>query len=957
MARDPRHLLGGAEFEAFEGLSAPARRDLLKAMGASLGLAGLAGCTPRADERALPYVEAPEFVTPGTAKFYATAVTLNGYAQPVLGKTYAGRPVKLEGLPAHPCSGGATDAFTQAALLGLYDPSRSQAPRFMGRPGAWEAFDTAASANAARLDRTGGEGLRLLTGAQTSPTFARQWAALQTRWPKARWHAFEAAGDDGALQASQLAFGRPLDARLALDQAEAVVAFDADFLDPGPRQTLHAGLWAQRRRAFQNGQGGSRLWMAEPTPSLTGAVADHRLQARHLRIPPLVQALAAALGAGGAGPALTPGERAWIDAAATALRQAGPAGLVVVGARHPAEVQALGFALTVRIGGLGRTLSFAEPAALAPPDGARSLEVLVADMAAGRVDTLAVIEANPVYAAGGPAFAAAMARVRLRLHAGLHYDETARLCHWHAPVQHDLERWSDARSVDGLAAVIQPLIRPFYEVRSPHAILANLQGDLAADGHDLVQATWREAWRDGDDAAFQARWRDTLHSGFVADSAPAAAAAATPVTPSISLPADAGGLSVVFRPDASVWDGRFAANAWLQELPRPLSKLTWGNAVAVSPALARREGLKNGDVVRVAAGGRSLDAPIWITPGQERDTLTLFLGYGRQPADRSGKAQGYDAYPLRGPGAAWALAGVALARTGETAAMATSQLYGDLGEFDFVRSVAPSEAATLRVGPPTAEQAPSFYPKRSDPGPQWGMSIDTDLCIGCNACVTACDAENNIPMVGKTLVAQGREMHWLRIDRYYEGPEDDPAIAFQPVPCMHCEDAPCEAGCPVNATVHSPDGLNLQVYNRCIGTRTCSSYCPYKVRHFNWFDFTSADAPELRAARNPNVTVRSRGVMEKCTYCIQRISAARIKAEEAGRPIAEGEVVTACQQVCPTQAIVFGDVADPASAVSRRKGLKRDYSLLEEVNTRPRTTYLARVDADGARPPHPKAKS
>jgi Fe-S-cluster-containing dehydrogenase component len=583
-----------------------------------------------------------------------------------------------------------------------------------------------------------------------------------------------------------------------------------------------------------------------------------------------------------------------------------------------------------------------EPVTLTPPDGAASFAVLAADMAAGKVGVLLILDANPAYAAPADSgFIAALAKVPLSVHAGLHRDETARRCHWHAPLEHDLETWSDGRAVDGTASLIQPLVQPFYAVRSRHVILENLLGRQGVDGRDVVAQTWRDSWA-GD---FDARWTQALRQGFI-DGSAAAEVKASPVSraaPDEMVASEE--LELIFRPDPSVWDGRFANNPWLQELPKPLNTVTWDNILAISPALAREHGLANGDLARVTVGGRTLDAACWITPGQARQTLTAFLGYGRWLPDQVGDGHGYDAYPMRTTAQPWRVGGVTLAKANGKVRLASTQSDQALGgDQDLVRTVARDQATAAK---PPKHQALSFYPQNTRDNkvtsPSWGMSIDTDLCIGCNACVTACDAENNIAMVGKTMVAEGRQMHWLRVDHYYEGGVDAPTDHFQPVPCMHCEEAPCEIGCPVGATVHSPDGLNLQVYNRCIGTRTCSSYCPYKVRRFNWFDLTGKDSPEQQAQRNPNVTVRSRGVMEKCTYCIQRISAARIEAKIEGREIADGEVKTACQQTCPTDAIVFGDVTDPKSAVSVRKAVARDYVLLEEENTRPRTSYLARI--------------
>jgi molybdopterin-containing oxidoreductase family iron-sulfur binding subunit len=925
---------------ASSGVSGPGRRQVLQAMAASLGLAGLAACSDQPDEQALPYVRMPENLTPGQPRHYATAVVgPGGYAQPVLAETHVGRPTKLEGLPGHPACEGAADAFTQAALLGLYDPGRSQQPRLRGQPSDWGAFDRAMTANARRLDAVQGEGFRLLTGPQTSPTFARRWAALQAKWPKARWHVFEPVREEERLAAATQVFGRPLQVLPRLDRADVVVSLGGDLLGPGPRQVFNARRWGARRRAYQAGQGDCRLFVAEATPSLTGAKAQHRLAVPDGRIGLLAQALAAALGLGAAAPSLTAREAAWASAAARALAGARGRGLVWVGGRQPVEVQALGLWLNARLGAAGATMTLAEPIQLAPADGSQSFPRLVADLAAGHVDTLLVLDCNPAYAAPADSgFRAAVAKAPTRIHAGLHYDETAALCAWHAPLEHDLETWGDARAVDGTVSLVQPLVRPFYAVRSRHVLLEAVQGRLDANARDLVAKTWRDAWGE----AFETRWAEALGAGFVKDSAAAAVTVpAAGEAPALSSTPASEALELIVRPDPCVWDGRFAGNPWLQELPKPLNKVTWENVLAISPALARELSVQNGDVVRVAAGGRALEAPCWITPGQARRTLTAFLGYGRRAPHHLAEGLGYDANALPGPVGAARLAPVTVARTGVRRTLATTQLHQSGGD-GFVRTVTRKAPAPPKTRPP----APSLYPDKPYDSPSWGMSIDTDLCIGCNACVTACDAENNIAMVGRDEVAKGRAMHWLRIDHYADGDPEAPGEAFQPVPCMHCEQAPCEMGCPVNATVHSPDGLNLQVYNRCIGTRTCSSYCPYKVRRFNWFDYTGDDPPERRAQRNPNVTVRSRGVMEKCTYCVQRISAARIAAKIAGRPVADGEVRPACQQTCPTDAIVFGDVRDPHSAVSRRKAQARDYALLEEENTRPRTTYLARLAPD-----------
>ncbi len=948
-------LSGSAEFATWLEAEFPAlaplrvdRRAVLKGMAASLALAGLTGCKWEAPEKALPYVNAPPGVTPGVAQHYATAVTLAGYALPCIGKTYVGRPVKLEGNPDHPASGGASDAFLQASLLGLYDPDRSQAPRYLGRSATWQAYDSTVTAKAAELDAAGGEGLRLLTGAVTSPTLLRQIASLQRRWPKFRWHIDEPLDRGSRRDAAVLAFGRKLDWHLHLDRAHTVVALDDDVLGPGPHQTLHARRWSARRQAYRRGDGGSRLFVAEPTLSLTGAAAERRLIAAPWRIAPILRAVAARLGLGQTAGELPAGEAAFVATVVAAIEAAIDTGrqnaLVTVGAQHAPELQALALRLNRHLG--TRAIGFTDPVASLPSG---SLPDLLRDIDDGAVTTLLMLEVNPAYAAPGALRVAdVLDKVPLRLHAGLHFDETAALSHWHAPLSHALESWSDARAVDGTASLIQPLVQPLYATRTGHDLLAGWLGDNAT-GRALVQATWRDIWRKSGHGDFDARWRQALAAGLVADSAPQETVEPQPAGNDIAIPDAAvppAGFTALFRADATVWDGRFANNAWLQELPKPFSKIVWDNVVLVAPEDAWRLGIANGDELRLRADDRSLLAPAWIAPGQAPRTIVLSPGYGRRRGGRVAQGLGYDAYALQHPDRPWMLDGIVIARTGKRRKIASTQLHQAMDGFDFVRVVDGPDAAA-----PASAQArhpqTSFYPERHWDSPSWGMSIDLDACIGCNACAIACMAENNVPVVGKDLVAQGREMHWLRIDHYFEGDVAAPRSHFQPVPCMHCEQAPCEMGCPVNAAVHSKDGLNLQVYNRCIGTRTCSSFCPYKVRHFNWFDYTSDDSESLRAMRNPEVTVRSRGVMEKCTYCIQRISAARIAAKKEDRPIRDGEVVTACQQACPTQAIAFGDITDPASAVSRHKARPRNYTLLEEANTRPRTTYLAKIAPAG----------
>ena len=631
---------------------------------------------------------------------------------------------------------------------------------------------------------------------------------------------------------------------------------------------------------------------------------------------------------------LTDTELAWAKRAGKSLAAGRGRSLLTVGGTAPAAIHALALQVNRALGNVGKTCEIAPSLEFVAGPGETFVD-LVRDIEGRRVSALFVLGANPVYAAPGDIdFAKIYAKVPVRVHAGLHVDETAAVSNWHVPLPHALEDWSDARSPDGLATIIQPVVQPLYDSRSIHSLVAALTSDAAPSALALVRQTW------GGQLADDAAWANALKTGFVETAAPAPPAIAPAATSASHLEPRPGEVEIVIRPDPTIHDGSFANNGWLQELPKPLFKTTWENVVAVSPSLAAELAIDSGDVVRVASGGRAIEGPAWVLAGQPGRVVTLFLGYGRTRGGRIGTGIGYDAYRLRTVASPWSTIGT-VKPTGGHVELATTQDHHllDAEGANLVRTVTPAHPSAAIE---SDREQDSFYKPWPEDKPAWGMVIDLDRCIGCNACVTACQAENNVPVVGKDQVHRGREMHWLRVDRYYAGEPDDPQTYFQPVPCMHCEQAPCEMGCPVHATVHSPEGLNLMVYNRCIGTRTCSSYCPYKVRRFNWFDYTS-DAPRpTEAQRNPDVTVRGRGVMEKCTYCIQRIEGATVQADIENRPVRDGEVMTACQQACPAKAISFGNLADTDSEVRSSASSTRNYALLAELGTRPRTTYLAR---------------
>ena len=931
-----------AEFPSAARLAAaPERRGFLKLMAASFALGGLTACGGgggRAYE--VPYVNQPERIVPGTDLSYASSAVFDGFGNGILVTTRNGRPLKIEGNPDHPWSRGGTDVLAQASVLGLYDPFRSQAVQHLGRPSSWAAFRAALQAQLPAWRSRGGEGVALLTGPVTSPTLAAQIARLRAAYPALRWHVGAGATRDGLYEGARRAYGQPLETLPDFERARTIVALDGDFLDLGPGQVGLAGRWsAARRAAYAQGRL-LTLHAAAPTPTLTSAKADHGVVVPAARLEALARDL---LNLAGGGPA-PEGDDAvarWARGAGTALTAARGAGIVTAGLTASPELHELVHRLNGALGNTGTTLRHTEPTA---EPGAGTLAELAEAMGRGAVTALVVLGANPVYDAPGALdFAAGMQRVTLKIHAGLYYDETGAHADWHLPIAHPLESWGDVRSLDGTAGLIQPTVAPLYNGRTLPEMAAFLAGgDGAEDPLGLLKARWRG---DGEDAAaFETRFSEALRQGFWAGSArPAETVALTQAAPPAPAP-PVGGIEVLFRPDPTIWDGTHADLAWLQELPKPLTKVVWDNVVAVSPRHAEREGIATGDVLRIEAEGRAIEGPAWILPGQADDTVTLTLGYGRAVPDHLSRGLGYDAGPLRPVGTSWRLSGARLAKTGRRSMPATTQHLGTMEGEDLVRVQALGAAP---VGDPKGAPAPaSFYPPPESQdrrvAAQWGMAIDLDACIGCNACVTACQAENNIPVVGREEVRLGRWMGWLRIDRYYAGAPDAPATHFQPVPCMHCEQAPCELGCPVEATLHDSEGLNLQVYNRCVGTRTCQSYCPYKVRRFNYLDYTGGLTPVEQQQRNPEVTVRARGVMEKCTYCIQRISAARIaSAKDAHAPIPDGAVETACQGACPTRAITFGNVADPGSRVSAARRDPREYALLGHLNTRPRTTYLA----------------
>jgi Fe-S-cluster-containing dehydrogenase component len=953
MPFEDRHSLQLARHQALEGAlarqsDALSRRRFLELLGASLALAGASACAPPRDQ-IVPYVRPPEDVVPGKALFFATAHVLGGFADGVLVESHMGRPTKVEGNPQHPASLGGTDPFAQASVLQLYDPNRSQTVTFNGQISTWPDFLRSLRGALARLQASGGSGLRILSESTTSPSLAAQIQSIQSAFANTRWHRWQAVHRDSALAGAVLAFGQPVEARYHFDAADVVLSLDADPLAYGPGHLRWTRQISARRQPEQGPM--NRIYAVESAPSSMGAIADHRLPLAARDIEPFAWALAEALGVPTGASATASNQlprgvpAGWLQALTEDLRSHGQRSLVIAGDGQPAVVHALVHAINAALGNGGTTVEYSDAVEVDPVDHTASLRELVADMLAGQVQLLLILGGNPAYTAPADVgFASALGKVGMSIHLGLFVDETAALCKWHVPELHALETWADARAFDGSATVMQPLIAPLYQGWSAHEVLAAFGDQPETPAHNLVKGYWQKQLGDqtGQGSQFDLQWRTLLHDGVVPDSAQPTRQLSVRMDWAAAIaPSNAPGggpLELVFRPDPSLYDGRFASNGWLMELPRPFTKLSWDNVALLSPATASQLGVANEDVVELRYQGRSVRAPVWVQPGQADGSVGLTLGYGRRQGAGAGTGVGFDANALRTSAAPWFDSGVEVVRTADHYPLASTQGHYDMQGRDLVQTTSPG-------GPPVDGSRPSesLYPAISYPGNAWGMVIDQSACIGCNACIVACQAENNIPVVGKDEVGRGREMLWLRLDTYYEGPSNNPAVLQQLVPCMQCENAPCELVCPVGATAHSDEGLNDMVYNRCVGTRYCSNNCPYKVRHFNFFEYSDFDTPVLKMLRNPEVTVRSRGVMEKCTYCVQRITAGRIQAERENRPIADGEVVTACQAACPANAIVFGNLNDSTSLVARARQSARNYTLLADLNTRPRTTYQAVV--------------
>ena len=928
-------------------ISDASRRRFLSLMAGSLALAGLTGCTRQPIETIMPYVEPPENVVPGKPKFYATAVPGEGSAQGVIVESHGGRPTKIEGNPDHPASLGASSVHSQACLMDLYDPDRAKEILRLGIPSTWDTFLIAINEALRPMRANKGAGLRILTETVTSPTLGVQIGAVLDAFPAAQWHQYEPTGQHSARATSNLLFGAGLNTYYNLADAAVIVSLDSDFLACGPGSTRYAHDFADRRRRG-NRLDMNRLYVVETTMTSTGGKADHRLGLPHSQVQLFARDLPAAVGVAQVSTGGASSYASWAQAIAKELKSHPGHCVVIPGEYQSPEVHALAHAINAALENIGKTVLHTAPLEARSVDQIQSLRQLTTDMNSGTVDLLLILGGNPVYNA--PAdfpFTTALAKVKASVYVGLSANETSTKVTWRIPESHFLEDWGDTRAFNGTASIIQPLIAPLYDSHSYLQVLDAFLQEPGRTAYGIVRSHWQAKSGAAD---FEEWWRKSVHDGYISGSAFPTVA---PV-PVANWASKLNGprpqteeLEITFRPDVYLQDGRYANNIWLQELPRPMTKLTWDNAVMVSIATADRLKLHNQQQVELRLRNQTVRGSVWILPGQPDNSIRVDLGYGRTQSGRAGNGAGFNAYLLRTSNALWSDAGLTIHKVNVDYPLATTQMHQSMEGRDIVISNTldgykqDPEFAKLKSHPPKDNL--TLYPHWQYRGYKWGMSIDLTACVNCNACVVACQAENNIPVVGKEQVLARRAMHWLRIDTYYKGDPRVPEAVYQPVPCMHCENAPCELVCPVQATNHSSEGLNNMVYNRCVGTRYCSNNCPYKVRRFNFLLYQDWTTETLKMQRNPDVTVRSRGVMEKCTYCVQRIKEAEITAEIENRPVRDGEIQTACQQACPTEAIIFGDINNSGNRVAKLKAEKLDYSLLAELNTRPRTTYLAEL--------------
>jgi molybdopterin-containing oxidoreductase family iron-sulfur binding subunit len=941
----------GAADDEFSGFGFLDRRTFLKSMWGAALIMAEAACTRQPEERILPYVHLPEYITPGEPLYYATCLLSDGFAQGVLVESRMGRPLKIEGHPSHPASLGGSTSWMQAAIYDLYDPERSASVRQGKESRSWAEAKEAILARSSLHRAKNGTGLAVLSLPDASPSLGDLRTEFRRVFPYAQWLEYQPLSFLPQFPSEDP--NRPLLPVYDFSQAETVILLESDIFALGPSSAGFARTFFRGRKITASAPLPSkRLFAAESTPTVSGSLADARLPIRCSRIPLLAETLLARIREQPSPAVLSATEEAWMSAVFSAVKSSGPRTVIIGGNGLPAALHGTVHEIHHALGSYGKALRLVPHPA--PNEGVTGLSRLCSALSDGEIESLFVLGGNPAYQSPAPLRVdECIRRAEFSLHLALYEDETSACCSWHLPQAHSLESWGDACSVDGTFSLIQPLIAPLYGGRTALEILHLLVAGEERSAHELVHEFWTQRFRTAGVGDSSDAWQRALESGSVElPSASFVSAETAPTFPprAANNNPSSDELELVLIPDYAVLDGRFSNNAWLQEVPRPFSTLTWENAAILSPATAQQYGLQNDDQIALTGNGARIEVPVWIVPGTADRSIHLSFGYGRSAGGTKGLARGVNAYTLWSTDGIFALSGVSLEKLPGRAALAATQGHQRMEGRQPIKS---GTAKELFAKKKKSSPLLSHYPEpaatgQAADGYAWGMSIDLNSCTGCNACVVACQVENNIPVVGPEQVRAGREMHWIRIDHYYSGPDENPQIFHQPVPCMHCEHAPCELVCPVGATVHSAEGLNEMVYNRCIGTRYCSNNCPYKVRRFNFYHYTDYQTPQEKMRQNPDVTVRFRGVMEKCTYCVQRINAGRITAEKEGRTIRDGEVRTACQAACPSEAIVFGNINDPQSAVSRQKAEPHTYALLEELNTRPRTTYLARVSRESS---------
>ena len=974
------------------------RRHFLKVMGASVALAGgLAGCRwPK--ETILPHTSRPEGRIPGVPVTYASCWEQQEVAEGVLVTSFDGRPIRVDGNGDHPSHSGSATSQMQASVLNLYDPGRSHAP--MRKVNGEDQESDWAEATTALQSIKGASKVSVLAAPSSSLPLDAMRKKFQRNFKESSWHEWAPLNRDSERLGTAMCFGAPARPVADLSKARVLICFDADPLMNHPASLHHSAGWASMRQSADDDEAAfSRVYSIESSYSVTGGAADVHITARSGEISRMVAQLAKALNvntdwlpADVAEVVASSGDPdSRIQQMVADLKAYPGQSLLMAGDRQAPEVHALVHAINVNaIGAAGSTVSYAEVHYPSRPSHMNDLEALAARIQSGQVEHLIIMGANPVYdapAVGGQSWGDLIGKVASTVHLGDYRDETGKACAWHLNASHYLEQWGAARTWDGTITLGQPLIEPIFSGRSPIELLSILLDDSPRPGYDIT----REALEGFASSDLEESWREWLHNGFIAGTsnavgkAPAAlqggwGAGLKSVMEALDTWQDTVD-EIVFLQDHSLYDGRYANNGWLQELPDPMTKVTWDNCAIISPAKAVKLGVKDGDMLLLKVEGQELQMPAFVLPGQNEGTIAVSLGYGRLLSERAAgrlsrkpaiyqiaDGVGFDTYGLRNADAVRnGYAPCAVTRGEGEYALATTQdhnpirpeaFMGDLQRVaekrrvgEFARTVDVDFAPDAKmVGKAVKDAGPHHPPLESLFGDheykshKWAMSIDLNVCTGCSACVIACQAENNIAVVGKDEVATGREMHWMRIDRYFRGEDvENPEMVHQPMTCNQCENAPCEQVCPVAATVHNEEGLNDMVYNRCIGTRYCSNNCPYKVRRFNYYNNTADPSKTEQMGYNPNVTVRARGVMEKCTYCVQRINKAKIEAHNDRRDLRDGDIVPACAQTCPTSAITFGDLSDPDSRVTETQKSKRSYKMLAELNVRPRTSYLAQL--------------